>query len=929
MSSAKTDGQSLPTRYHPRDVESRWYEAWLQAGEFHSAPPSSSKGSSSAGPEKRPYCIVIPPPNVTGALHMGHALNNTLQDVLIRWRRMQGYETLWMPGTDHAGIATQSVVERTILKEEKKTRHDIGRDELLKRIWNWKDAYGERIVRQLHKLGSSCDWERARFTMDDGLSKAVREAFVRLYREGLIYRGRYLVNWCPKLRTALADDEVEHRNVKGHLWHIRYPVSHDPSRHVTVATTRPETMLGDAAVAVHPKDERYGDLVGKTLTLPLLGREIPVVADSHVDREFGTGAVKVTPAHDPNDFAIGERHGLEKINILNEDGTINENGGPYAGQGRFKARENVVADLEREGLLEKIEEHEHKVGHCYRTGDVIEPYLSLQWFVKMEPLAAKAIAATREGRVKFHPERWTSFYLQWLENVRDWCVSRQIWWGHQIPIWYGPEGSVFCAHDEAEALAEAKKQFGEGVELQRDPDVLDTWFSSALWPFSTLGWPDTTPELDYYYPTSTLVTDRGIIFFWVARMVMMGEAMLGREPFSDVYIHGTILDKQGRKMSKSLGNGIDPLAMIEGGTDENTKTEYEPHGADGVRFSLTTLSTEGQDLKLWPERFTDGQRFLTKLWNAGRFALGHLDGGEASVRPAVDAASLPLEDRWILQRLSDAVRETTSRLEGFRYCDAAQQVRSFAWDDFCDWYVEVVKFRFRSADDEGARDCRRVLAYTFDVLLRLLHPICPFITEELWSLLGARLPSRGLDGSSTSDSSTLIRSPWPEPFEIAGGEAAASTFGTLQEIVRRIRKIRQERNLGAGDSKGVTLVCSSSEVADELRAEAQLLRDLGSLEIVTVTKERPEAADGYAAELLSGIEVLLEVPAVDPAKERESLEKQRDEKRAYIARESKKLDNPSFVERAPTEVVDGVRQRLAEAEEQIRALEERLSGFDA
>jgi valyl-tRNA synthetase len=612
----------LPTRYDPSRVEPRWYSFWLEKGYFRSQP----------NPKRKPYTIVIPPPNVTGALHMGHALNNTLQDVLIRWRRMQGYETLWLPGTDHAGIGTEAVVEKVIWKEERKTRRDIGREELLRRIWAWKEKYGDRILNQLKRLGCSCDWARTRFTMDEGLSRAVRVAFVHLFRKGLIYRGRYLVNWSPKLRTAISDDEVEHREVKGHLWHIRYPIAGQPGRHVVIATTRPETMLGDTAVAVHPEDERYRDLIGKKVILPLLRREIPVIADADVDRSFGTGALKVTPAHDPTDFVLGERHKLEKLNVMNEDATINENGGPYAGLPRFTARDRIVEDLQKEGLLVKVEDHVHQVGHCSKTGDVIEPYLSLQWFVRMKPLAEKAIAATRSGRVRFHPERWTSFYLQWLENVRDWCISRQLWWGHQIPIWYAPDGTTYTGLDEAEARAEAEKKHGKGVALKQDPDVLDTWFSSDLWPFSTLGWPDKTPDLAYYYPTSTLVTDRGIIFFWVARMVMMGEEMLGKEPFSHVYINGTILDKQGRKMSKSLGNGIDPVAMIEGGVDEKTKLSYAPHGADGIRFSLTTLSTEGQDLKLWPEQFEDGQRFLTKLWNAGRFTLGNFDGGPIGVR---------------------------------------------------------------------------------------------------------------------------------------------------------------------------------------------------------------------------------------------------------------------------------------------------------
>ena len=909
-----TQGTDLPTRYDPLEVEPRWYARWLEKGYFHSEPDS----------RKKPYTIVIPPPNVTGALHMGHALNNTLQDVLIRWRRMQGYEALWVPGTDHAGIATQSVVERDILKRERKTRHDLGRDELLRRIWAWKDNYGGRILKQLERLGSSCDWARTRFTMDDGLSRAVREAFVRLYRKNLIYRGRYLVNWSPALRTAIADDEVDHKEVKGHLWHVRYPIEGDSGRHLVIATTRPETMLGDTGVAVHPEDERYGDLIGRHAVLPLLDRRIPIIADAAVDRSFGTGALKVTPAHDPTDFVLGERHGLEKINILNEDATINENGGPYRGMPRFEARKRIVEDLQARGLLVKVEDHVHQVGHCSRSGDIVEPYLSLQWFVRMRPLADKAIEATRSGRVRFHPERWTSFYLQWLENVRDWCISRQLWWGHQIPIWYAPDGSAFAGRDEAEAREEAERKHGQGVALRQDPDVLDTWFSSGLWPFSTLGWPDSTPELAYYYPTSTLVTDRGIIFFWVARMVMMGEEMMGREPFSHVYINGTILDEQGRKMSKSLGNGIDPLAMIEGGLDENSGLTYKPHGADGVRFSLTTLTTEGQDLKLSPEQFEEGPRFLTKLWNAGRFTLGHLADG---VKDALRIEDLKIEDRWILDRLSAAIRETTERLEGFRYCDAAQQVRSFAWNDFCDWYVEAVKFRLaRAPKSDDARAARRVLAHTLDALLRMLHPVCPFITEELWSLLGKSLSDRRLApeaGGVTRAAESLLIAPWPEPEDCAIPPEDPQTFEAIQEVVRRVRKIRQERNLAPGATSALLLSVQDEDLARRLLAEERLLLDLARMQRLEVGKAlaRPESC---AVEVLPGMEVIVPLPAADLSKEIEGLEKKLKDLLAYVKREEGKLSNPSFVEKAPRDVVEGARRRLEEAAEQARAIEEEL-----
>ena len=854
---------------------------------------------------------------------MGHALNNTLQDVLIRWRRMQGYEVLWMPGTDHAGIATQSVVEKEIWKKERKTRHDLGREELLRRIWAWKEKYGSRILEQLKKLGSSCDWARTRFTMDEGLSRAVLEAFVRLYRKGLIYRGRYLVNWCPKLRTALSDDEVDHREIKGHIWYLRYPVTGEPGRFVTVATTRPETMLGDTAVAVHPEDPRYRDLLGKTLTLPLMNRQIPIIADSLVEREFGTGAVKVTPAHDPNDFIMGERHGLEKINILTEDGKINGSGGKYSGLDRFKAREAVVIDLQAEGLLEKVVDHVHQVGHCSRTDDVIEPYLSEQWFVRMKPLAEKAIRATESGRVRFHPERWTDFYLQWLHNVRDWCISRQLWWGHQIPIWYGPGGEIFCAHDEAGARAEAEKQLGSGVVLRRDPDVLDTWFSSALWPFSTLGWPQETPELAYYYPTSTLVTDRGIIFFWVARMVMMGEEMMGREPFSHVYINGTILDKQGRKMSKSLGNGIDPVALIDGGLDENSGNTYKPHGADAVRFSLATLTVEGQDLKLSPEQFAEGQRFLTKLWNAGRFALGHLEGGEESVERSIDPRLLKLEDRWILDRLASAIEETTERLEGFRYCEAAQRVRTFVRDDFCDWYLEAAKFRFALGESPDARVCRGVIAQALDVLLRLLHPVCPFITEEIWSLLGAKLPDRTLTSGAGAAAGSIMVAPWPTVTGHARDPLAVETFSMIQEIVGRVRKIRQERNLSAAQTSEVFLALADGRASERLVAESGIIKSLGNISRLKIGSSlaRPEAC---AVEVLSGLEVIVPLEIADTKKERGALEKEKERLVSYVEREELKLLNPSFREKAPRDVVDSARTRVEEAKAQLKALEQQI-----
>ncbi len=924
--------ENLPTRYEPGPVEERWYRHWMARGHFHSTPD----------PARRPYTIVIPPPNVTGALHMGHALNNTLQDILIRWRRMQGFCTLWMPGTDHAGIATQAIVEKEIHRKEGKTRHELGREEMLRRIWQWKEKYGERILLQLRKLGSSCDWERTRFTMDEGLSRAVRVVFVRLFRDGLIYRGRRLVNWCPKCRTALSDDEVDHEEVRGRLWHVRYPVKDEAGRFLTVATTRPETILGDTAVAVHPEDERHQNLVGKTLVLPLLGREIPIVADSAIDRTFGSGAVKVTPAHDPVDFEIGERHGLPKINILNEDGTINENGGRFAGQDRFRARDEVVEALRIDGLIEKVEEHVHQVGHCYRSGDIIEPYLSLQWFVKMRPLADRAIEAARSGRVRFHPERWTDIYIRWLENVRDWCVSRQIWWGHRIPIWYAPDGSPIAAEDEESARAIARERFGAGAAaaIRQDGDVLDTWFSSDLWPFSTLGWPDETPELAYYYPTSTLVTDRGILYLWVARMVMMGETIMGREPFSDVYIHGTIQDRQGRRMSKSLRNGIDPLALIDGGIDENTGATYpRPYGADAVRFSLATLSTEGQDLKLWPERFDDGQRFTNKLWNAGRFALAQLATGE---NPRVQRPAAPLdlspgspalrfEDRWILSRLNAAVAEMTEALEGFRYCEAAQRVRDFVWNEFCDWYVELIKFRFRAGtSSKDAKTCCRVLAHVFDATLRLLHPVCPFITEELWHLLAEAGETRSLGGEPAGPApvESVIVAPWPVEDPRRRDASAEEEFEWVRQIIQRVRKIRQDRNLGSKATPRASVICADKELAARLEPHRNVIASLAALDAFEVTTAKARV-ENSAVEVLSRLEIVVPLPAVDAANEEKARQDQihrRTELISYIEREEQKLKNPSFAAKAPPAVVEATVRRIGEAKQQLEAIERLIGG---
>ncbi len=907
--------EELAKTYDSKAVESKWYSVWEKGGHFH-VPDSPSAPT---------YCIVIPPPNVTGALHMGHALNNTLQDILIRWKRMEGLAALWQPGTDHAGIATQNVVERELLKKEGKRRQEIGREALIQRIWKWREEYGDRILLQLRALGASCDWERSRFTLDEGLSAAVRECFVRLYDEGLIYRGKYIVNWCPRCRTALADDEVDHKDEKGNLWHIRYPFA-DGSGHVTVATTRPETLLGDTAVAVNPKDERYSHLIGKMVQLPETGRQIPIVADDFVDSTFGTGCVKVTPAHDPNDFQIGERHNLPRINVMSEDATMSEEAGAtYAGLTREACREKIVEALTAAGLLDKVEEHQHAVGHCYRCHTTIEPWLSDQWFVRMRPLAEKAIRATEEGKVKFHPERWTQFYMQWLENARDWCISRQIWWGHRIPVWYcqsyvstlvrsydgtdsntadqstnGPKYQRTTCPPIVARESPSKCPHCGGTELTQDEDVLDTWFSSALWPFSTLGWPEKTETLAHYYPTSTLVTDRGIIYFWVARMVMMGLKMMGKAPFSDVYIHGTILDEQGRKMSKSLGNGIDPIDIID------------KYGADAMRFSLVVLSTEGQDLKLSESKFEMGRNFCNKLWNAARFAMMNLEDASLAAPSQED---LNPADKWILNRLAQTTSEVRAALSDFKFSVAAQTLYQFVWNEFCDWYLEAAKLHLNDKQNETSRAAtQHTLKHVLASILKLLHPFLPFITEEIWNHL---MPKAGM----------LIASKYPEAAAIPFAEDANIFEITIKEPVEAIRNIRGESNVppgkripnaisGFNDSETVLAAIASGNYVEHLARvdsfEAKLKSELS---------EMKEVATNVTANQITVIPL---AGLIDVDAERARLEKEITRAAGEIEATSRKLGNESFIARAPADIVEKERQRLRESEEKISKLKAAL-----
>ena len=908
----------LPKQYDPKDAQDRWYAFWLEKGYFHADPASP----------KPPYTIVIPPPNVTGALHLGHALNNTLQDVLIRWRRMQGYDALWMPGTDHAGIATQAVVERRLFEEEKKTRHDLGREALVRRIWAWKDEYEKRILGQLRLMGCSCDWERTRFTLDPVCALAVRTTFFRLFRDGLIYRGKRLVNWDTFLRTAVADDEIEYVESQGHLWTIKYPVTgSDAGEALQVATTRPETMLGDTAVAVHPDDPRYKHLIGKTVTLPLSAREIPIVGDAVlVDPKFGTGCVKVTPAHDPNDYLTGLRHKLPMINLLNPDGTYNENAGPYAGLPSKQVRKRVVDDLEAQGFLAKVEPYNNRVGISDRSKTPIEPYLSDQWFVKMDALAEDAMNVVRDGTLKIHPERYAKSYLDWLGEKRDWCISRQLWWGHRIPIWHAPSatedglrrafgnradvawceaeagGWLVCA--EADLAADA---LGPGATLEQDPDVLDTWFSSALWPHSTLGWPEPTPELHKYYPTSVLSTARDIITLWVARMVIFGRYNMGDVPFRDVFIHPVIQDGKGQRMSKTAGNGIDPVDIVE------------LYGADVLRFTLALSATETQDLRMpvekaklpdgrvvnTSERFEQGRTFPNKFWNAARFALLNLEGYTPG---PVDPAALPVEDRWILSLLAGTAKATTADLETFQFAEATKRLRDFTWNDFCDWYVEFLKARLR--DPEARPVAQRVLASVLDGLCRLLHPVVPFLTEQVWQALGRAAPVRGLPVPSTASESVCIAA-WPEyPDDWADAEAEG-VVGLWQDVTKALRNLRAERNVPAS-AKVAPWLLASGAVADRLRAGESVIRALAPAASLTIAESADRPAESAVA-VLSGVEVILPLAdLIDKDAEAARNRKALADLDRQLAAHQAKLGNEAFVQNAPPAVVAQARAKIDE-----------------
>lgn len=882
--------------YDPKHVERRLYGYWLENNYFHAE----------VNPEKRPYTMVIPPPNVTDILHMGHAYNNTFQDIIIRFQRMKEKEALWFPGTDHAGIATQNVVERFLNKEKKLTRHELGREKFVELVWQWRRERGGKIIEQLKRMGFCCDWERERFTMDEGLSQAVLEVFIRLYNKGLIYRGKYIINWCPRCQTALSDEEVDHQEHRGNLWHIQYPIT-GFNRSITVATTRPETMLGDVAVAVHPKDERYLDLIGKSATLPILGRELRIISDEMVDLEFGTGAVKVTPAHDPNDFLLARRHNLEAINVMNEDATMNEHAGKYAGMGRLKARKHLLQDLKKGGFIEKIEEHQHSVGHCYRCKTVVEPFLSEQWFVKMRPLAEPALRAVKEGKIKFHPVRWTKVFTNWLENIHDWCISRQIWWGHRIPIFYCQACGAVVASLAPPFVCETCNN----QEFVQDPDVLDTWFSSQLWPFAVLGWPEETKELKYFYPTDTLVTGPDIIFFWVARMVMMGIECMGEPPFHDVYFNGIIRDAQGRKMSKSLGNGIDPLALIE------------RYSADAVRFSLLMLSSEGQDINLAENDIEIGRNFSNKVWNAFRFLWMNLNEADLQnghlgfVQKAAKAKQLELADLWILSRYQKTIRKVTRGLQQFKFHEAVDAIYTFFWREYCDWYLELIKPRlYNEKSIEKKNAALGVAVMVLKGILQMLHPFIPFITEEIWQKI-----------RWGEDAPSIMISPWPAESRSFINDEAEKNMDAIKSAINAIRNIRGEMNIPPNKSAHVVISGTNGANLDLIHAYQHYFEHLANVDQLERLQgaKKPQKA---ASAIVNDLELYVPLEGlIDFGVERARLEKEisRVEKQLEVL--NNKLQSSDFLTKAPEAIIKREKQKKTDFESNLNKLKLNLQNI--
>ena len=875
---------SISKTFNPNEEEPKLYKNWMEKGYFK---PSEDKS-------KKSFSIVMPPPNITGQLHMGHALDNTLQDILTRYKRMAGYAALWLPGTDHASIATEArIVEQ--MRKEGIFKEDIGREKFLERAWAWKEQYGGRIVEQLKKMGSSCDWSRERFTMDEGCSDAVKEVFVKYYNQGLIYRGERIINWCPHCLTSISNAEVEYEEQPGHFWHIRYPFE-DGSGYINLATTRPETLLGDTAVAVNPKDERYKDVIGKMLVLPLVGRKIPVVADDYVDIEFGTGAVKITPGHDPNDFEVGQRHNLEVITVLTEDAKITEDYPKYAGMDRYEAREAIVKDLEEGGFLIEIEDYTHNVGTCYRCGTTIEPRVSLQWFVKMETLAKPAIEAVRDGRTKFVPERFSKNYFNWMEDIRDWCISRQLWWGHRIPAFYCDDCGEIVVTKEASAVCPKC-----GKPMRQDPDTLDTWFSSALWPFSTLGWPEKTEDLERFYPTDTLVTGYDIITFWVSRMMVAGMAHMDEIPFRDVLIHGLVRDSQGRKMSKSLGNGIDPLEII----DKN--------GADALRFALVTGNAPGNDQRFQEDKIIMGRNLSNKIWNAMRFVIMNMP--DEIDYSGLDPAKYTLEDKWILTKLHNVVAEATVNIDNYDFGVALSKIVDFIWDNFCDWYIEICKSRLFDENCPTSLEARYLLNYVLAVSMQLLHPFMPFITEEVYSNLV-------LDGKSES----IMISDWPDADKIPASPDEAEMMETLMDAIRGIRAVRKDMDVAPSRKAHIIVVTPSDKTAAMFVNGEGFLARLASVSGLETRKDKEGIPSTAVAAMFKGGEIYLPLEdLIDISKELERLGKEKERLEGEIARVSGKLANESFVSRAPAAVVDQERAKLAKYEEMHKGITERIA----
>lgn len=870
--------KELAKAYEPKEVEDRIYDFWMKGKYFHAE----------VDPKKKPYTIVIPPPNITGQLHLGHAMDETLQDTLIRWRRMQGYSALWLPGTDHASIATEAKIVEAMRKEGI-SKEDLGREKFLERAWAWKDQYGGRIVEQLKKLGSSCDWDRLRFTMDEGCNKAVNHVFKKLYDKGLIYRGERIINWCPHCKTSISDAEVEFEEKEGSFWHLRYPLA-DGTGYIELATTRPETMLGDTAVAVHPDDERYKALVGKTVILPLVNKEIPIIADTYVEQDFGTGVVKITPAHDPNDFEVGLRHKLPVINIMDDGGVINENGGKYAGMPALEARKQIVQDLDAGGYLIKIEPIKHNVGTCYRCGTVVEPRVSTQWFVKMEPLAKPAVDVVKNGEIRFIPDRMDKIYYNWMENIKDWCISRQLWWGHQIPAWYCDCGETIVSETEPKVCPKCG-----GTHLKRDEDTLDTWFSSALWPFSTLGWPEKTPELEYFYPTDTLVTGYDIIFFWVARMIFSGLEHMDAIPFNTVFYHGLIRDAQGRKMSKSLGNGVDPLDII---------AEY---GADALRFTLVTGNSPGNDMRFSEEKVAASRNFANKIWNAARFILMNIEGREIG---CTLPEKLFTSDKWILNRFNSVTAAVTENLEKFELGMAVSKLYDFIWDDFCDWYIELAKIRMNGADEQSADSARRVLVWVMSNTLRLLHPFMPYITEEIWQTL-------------PHDGEALIVAKWPEYDEALAFPAEAADMEKVMAVIRAVRVRRNEMNVPP--SKKAHIYIETAQPAPYAEGSEFIVRlAYGS----AVEIGASFAVEGAVTAVTDDAKALLPMDdLVDKAAEIARLTKELQNAQKQLDNVNAKLANEKFTSKAPQNVIDGVKANGEKLSAKIKLILETLESY--